>query len=187
MDSWRSIGISRLGYHVINPDSVVKSILLLGAFLLVCSRSFAQVEKSAELFRVLATKDSLLFNVGFNTCNISQFEQLISDNFEFYHDLSGITGSKSEFIEGIRNGLCKLPYKPKRELDAGSLEVYPLTKNGQIYGAVQTGTHRFIAVESDGTERLTSIANFTHVWLLENGEWKFSRGLSYNHHVPETR
>lgn len=142
---------------------------------------FSQVHSSADLFRVLREQDSLLFEIGFNTCDMTQFEKLISDDFEFYHDQSGITSSKGAFLEGIRNGLCKMDYRASRELVNNSLSVYPLENNGVIYGAIQTGIHRFFEVREAQPLRQTSIAKFTHVWLLEGGKWRLSRGLSYDH------
>jgi CubicO group peptidase (beta-lactamase class C family) len=151
-------------------------------FLVISSlTTFGQVEKSSELYKSIEIKDSLLFNVGFNNCDIKQFEILVSETFEFYHDQSGITNSKAEFITGIQNGLCKLTYKPKRILANNKMEVYPLEKNGVLYGAIQTGNHDFYAVEDNKAEYLTSVAKFTHVWILENGDFKLSKGLSYDH------
>ena len=141
----------------------------------------AQVDKSSELYKTIKEKDSLLFNIGFNNCDISQFKNLVSDNFEFYHDQAGVTNSKIEFIQGIENGLCKLSYKPKRVLDEKTLEVFPLKKNGKIYGAIENGIHKFFAIEKNKPEYLTSIAKFTHLWILKKGKWKLSRGLSYDH------
>lgn len=141
----------------------------------------AQVPESAELFKTLKTKDSLLFTIGFNTCDIRQFETLVSENFEFYHDKAGFTSSKQAFISGIKDGICKMDYKPRRELAEGSLAVYRLEKDGVVYGAIQTGTHRFYAIEKDKPEYLTSIAKFTHIWLIEEGLWKLSRAISYDH------
>ena len=167
----------------------MKATIISIVLFLISHSLFSQVDKSSELFKTLKTRDSLLFNVGFNTCDIKQFENLVSDNFEFYHDQAGLTDSKSAFIESIKNNVCKLSYKPRRELDEKSLTVYPLEKNGVLYGAIQMGTHRFYAIEKDKPEYLTSVANFTHVWLLENGSWKLSRGLSYNHRkneIPDT-
>lgn len=141
----------------------------------------AQTEKSTELYQIIKEKDSLLFNLGFNNCDISQFENLVSEKFEFYHDQSGITNSQSAFINSIQNGLCKLNYKPKRVLVENLLEVYPLKNNGTLYGAIETGIHHFYAIEKDSSEYLTSIAKFSHIWILENGNWKLSKGLSYDH------
>jgi hypothetical protein len=149
--------------------------------LLIPINLHAQVDISSDLFRTLKSKDSLLFNVGFNKGDINQFDSLLSENFEFYHDENGITSSKGAFISKIANGLFKLKYIPRRALDENSLSVYPLNKNGVLYGALQMGVHRFYAKEPDKPEYLTSIAKFTHLWLLENGSWKLSRGYSYDH------
>lgn len=159
---------------------MIRQVFIL--FLLISSLiTFGQVNKTSALYRTIKEKDSLLFNLGFNNCDIKQFENLLNENFEFYHDQSGIINSKAEFISGIENGLCKLPYKPRRILSENEMEVFPLERNGVMYGAIQTGIHNFYTVEDNKSEYLTSIANFTHVWILENGDFKFSKGLSYNH------
>jgi len=151
-------------------------------FLIIFSTTtFGQVEKRSELYKTIKEKDSLLFNLGFNTCDIKQFENLVSETFEFYHDQAGITNSKAAFISGIQNGLCKLTYKPKRVLSENETEIYPLEKNGVLYGAIQNGIHDFYAIEENQYEYLTSSAKFTHVWILENGDFKLTKGLSYNH------
>ncbi len=159
----------------------MKKYFLLINLLLLTTLITAQVDKSSGLHKTIKEKDSLLFNIGFNNCDITQFKKLVSDNFEFYHDQAGITNSKSKFILGIENELCKLDYKPKRVLDKKSLEIYPLKKNGVLYGAIETGIHSFYAIEKDKEEYLTSIAKFTHLWILEKGNWKLRKGLSYDH------
>jgi Domain of unknown function (DUF4440) len=159
----------------------MKRITLSIVVLLFALSANAQLDTNSTLYKTIKTCDSLLFTVGFNTCDISQFENLVSDKFEFYHDKSGVTNTKVEFITSIKDGLCKMVYKPSRQLVAGGMEVFPLENKGVEYGAIQTGKHRFYALDKDGVTRLTSIARFTHVWLIENGKWKFSRGLSYNH------
>lgn len=164
----------------------MKSIFIIALFLFSQITLQAQVSRSSPLFVELKKNDSLLFNLGFNTCDIKQFEDLVSENFEFYHDEAGITSSKAAFITSVRDGICKLPYKPKRVLTESSLQVYPLEKNKVLYGAIQSGEHQFFAIEKDGSEHLTSTANFTHVWLKENGAWKLSRALSYNHELPDS-
>jgi CubicO group peptidase (beta-lactamase class C family) len=154
---------------------------LLFSFLFLSTTVLGQAEKSSELYKIIKEKDSLLFNLGFNSCDIKQFENLVSETFEFYHDQAGITNSKAAFISGIQYGLCKLPYKPKRVLAENKMEVYPLERKGVLYGAIQTGIHDFYAVEDNNAEYLTSIAKFTQVWILENGEFKLSKGFSYDH------
>jgi hypothetical protein len=94
----------------------MKRYFFSGLFSLVASVVFGQINRSSQLYRTLKEKDSLLFNAGFNTCDTAELDRLVSDDFEFYHDKSGITPSKADFITSIQTGLCKLSYKPKREL-----------------------------------------------------------------------
>ncbi len=54
---------------------------------------FSQVDRTSELFKTLKLNDSLLLDIGFNTCDIKQFDNLVNDNFEFYHDEAGIMSS----------------------------------------------------------------------------------------------
>lgn len=159
--------------------------MLKCCFLLLTSLCFqygsAQVARSSELYKTIFSKDSLLFDVGFNTCDISQFEKLVSENFEFYHDKGGITSGKPAFIQSIRNNICNGSYKATRRLVPGSMEVFPLYNNGQLYGAIQNARHRFSESTDKIPEHPTSTARFTHLWLLENGEWKLIRSLSFDH------
>lgn len=143
---------------------------------------FGQDENNSDLFKTLAKNDTLLFGVGFNECDISQFEKFLDEDAEFYHDQSGINNSKENFILGIKDGLCKMDYKAIRKLDKESLKVFPMKNNGKLYGAVQTGIHRFYAKYPDKDEFITSTAMFTHLWLLKDGEWKLARVLSFDHH-----
>jgi hypothetical protein len=136
-----------------------------------------------KLFTELKQKDSLVFNLGFNECDTAQLRALISDDFEFYHDQSGLLDSKENFIRNIPN-LCNMNYKPTRVLVDGSMEVFPLYSNGDLYGAIQKGVHEFYGEEPGKPKYLTSTAKFTHVWILENGEWKLKRVLSYDHKSP---
>ena len=165
----------------------MKTILIAIIILFLTSSAIsAQVERSSALYKTIKTNDSLLFDIGFNTCDIKQFQNLVSDSFEMYHDEAGITPSKAAFIASIRDGLCKMNYKARRELIENSLQVFPLEKKGGVlYGAIETGEHAFYGIEKDKPAYLTSTAKFTHVWLLENGKWKLSRVLSYDHRKPK--
>jgi CubicO group peptidase (beta-lactamase class C family) len=163
----------------------IKNIAITLIFTSLFINGFSQLEKSSELYKVIIKKDSLLFNIGFNNCNISQFEILVSDNFEFYHDKGGIVSSKSKFIKNIKSGICDIEYKAIRKLDTTQTEIFPLHSNGVLYGAIQCGVHKFYALEENKEEYITSIAKFTHLWILENGLWKLSKGLSYDHKEVE--
>jgi CubicO group peptidase (beta-lactamase class C family) len=148
--------------------------------------SQAQVDKNSDIYKTILSKDSLLFDVGFNTCNISQFENLLSEKFEFFHDKDGIS-DKTKFLAGFKNGLCKDPtnFQARRELIPRSTKIYTLYKNGTLYGAVQEGTHQFFEKQTNQPEKFGSSAKFTHVWLLENGEWKLTKSLSFEHQIKQ--
>jgi len=137
----------------------------------------AQESETSELFKTLKKNDSLIFDSSFNTCNLKILAQLINEDFEFYHDRSGIIEGKKDFIDNTKNGLCKSPHKLRRELLNGTLEVYALMKNdGNIYAAIQKGRHRFYE-----NEKRTSIAYFTHLWILKDEKWLLKTVLSYDH------
>lgn len=145
-------------------------------------RENIEVQKDTPLFLQLKTCDSLLFDIGFNECNLEIFDTLVADDFEFYHDQSGITPNKAEFINGTKNGLCKMDYRAIRKLEPGTLTVFPMYKDGKLYGALQSGYHSFYALYPGKTELVhTSEAYFTHLWLLEDSRWKLARVLSYDH------
>jgi len=143
----------------------------------------AQVSQDSELYTTLKINDSLLFNVGFNTCDLSQFENLLAEDLEFYHDKSGVTDSMSQFMEVMNTGICNPAntFKARRELIKESLKVFPLYDNGVLYGAIQEGEHRFFEKNGDQPEKPGSVAKFTHLWVLENDHWKLKRVLSYDH------
>ena len=155
------------------------SILTLG----FSTVTYGQVAKDSELFKTLKANDSLLFNVGFNTCDISQFETFIADDLEFYHDNSGVSNSKEAFMQSMKNGICS-PNNTvtiRRTLVTGSLTVFPLYDNGTLYGAIQKGEHTFNELAKDGSTSQGSLAKFTHLWIKENENWKIKRVLSYDH------
>ncbi len=148
-------------------------------FLLLFSHSIqAQVEKTDPLYKTILAKDSLLFSVGFNTCDISQFENAMSNKLVFYHDKDGFS-DKAKFLQDLKNGLCKDPQKRqvKRILAEGSTQIFPLYKNGTLYGALQNGTHLF----AENPESPSGVAKFTHLWILENNDWKLTTSLSFDH------
>ena len=170
----------------INPTFLQLKSILIGIQFFQVHCGFSQEEKNSELYKTIMSKDSLLFNVGFNTCDISQFENLFSDDFEFYHDQDSIS-NKELFLVNLKNGIC-LPgknYKVRRDLKPGSTEIYPLTKNGALYGALQNGTHQFFEISPGQEDKPGSIAKFTHIWLLKNGVWKLARSFSYDHKLED--
>jgi CubicO group peptidase (beta-lactamase class C family) len=148
------------------------------------ANSKAQVDKNSEIYKTVLSQDSLLFNVGFNTCDLKQFDLLLSDNLKFYHDKDGIS-DKTKFIFDLKNGLCKSPEtrQVKRFLVKESIEIFPLYRNGILYGAVHNGEHLFYEKQ----ESQPGIAKFSNVWQLENGEWKLATSFSFDHQAYENK
>ena len=83
-------------------------LLLFICFVGLSVIASAQVESSSELYKTILSKDSLLFNIGFNTCDIAQFDSLLSEDFEFFHDTDSISNRK-EFLNGIASSLMIFP------------------------------------------------------------------------------
>lgn len=128
-------------------------------------------------------RDSLLFQEAFNKCNTDVLYKVVDTDFEFYHDQSGTTYGKENFISGIKKNICSLEYEPFRKLLLN--EIHPLKSNGNIYGVLQNGTHEFYAIEPNEKPYLTSTANFTHLWIKKEKEWLLKRVVSYHHQTPE--
>ena len=153
---------------------VVQLLILLFSI----SNVGAQISKESKLFKTLKTKDSLLFDVGFNRCNLKIIEDLITNDIEFFHDKNGITKSKKEFINSLNKNLCNSgKNKIKRILETTSLQVFPLYNDNDLYGVMQKGKHNFGQTN----------ASFSHIWLLKNNKWKLSRVISYNHHQEKQK
>ncbi len=160
----------------------MKNYLLIICFCLTQISVSAQVVKNSELYQTIISKDSLLFTVGFNTCDVSQFEKLTSETFEFLHDKDGVS-DKKRFLNDFKKGLCGNPnnYQARRELVKESTKIYALFKERKIYGAMQEGVHHFFEKQTGQPERFGSSARFTNIWLIENNEWKLAKSYSYEH------
>lgn len=140
-----------------------------------------QSTASTAIEREILALDSLLFDEAFNRCNLSVLENILATDLEFYHDQSGITYGRSAFIEGLRNNICSIDYRPERRLVENSLTVYPLLRAGEIYGIIQNGSHEFWAHDGQTKPYKTSIAQFSNLWLRENGRWVLKRVFSFDH------
>ena len=144
-------------------------------------RLSAQVDRNTALFIELKKQDSVFFERGFNQCDINYLESHIADDLKFYHDQSGFQDQKL-FLENTKKYICSTPnQKPIRVVNEKSLEVFPLYANGKIYGAIQSGIHDFFIREPNKQDAHTSRAKFTHLWLLNNGNWLLKEVLSFDH------
>lgn len=143
---------------------------------------YSQVKNTDELYKTAKKLDSLIFDIGFNKCDLSHYDSIISDDLEFYHDKGGITSGKQAFTASIRYNICSGPNKVKRELDPNSMKVYPLYNNTILYAFIQEAKHEFSEF-SNGKWIKGSHARFTILWILDDKKWKMKRVLSYDHHL----
>ena len=163
---------------------MLKSLCFLG-LLILPFWSYSQQEKDS-LFLELEGLDRMLFERGFNQCDLNMLDSLVSEDFEFYHDQNGIQ-DKPMFMKTFRESICSSPQrKPIRKLVEGSLEIFPLYQNGHLYGAIQKGRHEFYIQEPGREMYKTSVAPFTNLWIIEEKAWKLKRVLSYDHQDPRS-
>ena len=146
------------------------TVLVFGLFLSSYSHSMAQPH--GDLYKLIQTQDSVLF-AAFNVCDIETFKSMFTADLEFYHDMGGLT-DYAFTVKAIQNN-CDNKLGLIRTLVPGSLEVHPI----KDYGAVQIALHRFCHIES-GKEDCGTF-KFVHVWKNDNGNWKISRVVSYDH------
>jgi hypothetical protein len=143
----------------------------------------AQVETDSELYKTFQKKDSILFEAGFNNCELDLLADQLTDDLEFYHDQGGIQ-DKAAFLKAMKDNICSSPeQKPIRKLTDGSLKVFPMYSNGILYGAIVEGKHEFFIQEPGKELYNTSTALFSGLWILEQNSWKAKRLYSY-HHLP---
>lgn len=143
---------------------------------------FSQIKNTDELYKTAQKLDHLIFEVGFNNCDLSHYDTIVSDDLEFYHDKGGITLGKIDFIASIKNNICGNTYKVKRELLPNTMKVFPLYNNDVLYAFIQEGEHRFSELQQ-GKWKKGSKSKFTTLWVLEDKIWKMKRVLSFNHHL----
>lgn len=163
----------------------LKSFLLF-LFLIFLLPVQGQHQQGDQLFLTLKRMDSLLFERGFNRCDIILLENIISEDLEFFHDQSGLSTTKAEFLGAIERNICSSPNsKPIRVLKEGTLEVFPLYDRDSLYGAIQKGVHEFYIKEPRKELYQTSTARFFHVWLFQNDKWLLEKVFSYEHKGTE--
>ncbi len=141
----------------------------------------AQVSENSTLFKKIMANDSQIFEQGFNQCKPGVFEKYTANDLVFFHDTGG-TQNREKFLQAVKKNICSNSNgKPIRSLIPGSSQVFPLENNGVLYGAVQMGVHRFDTKGDDINKEGYTLAKFTHVWLLRNGQWQLKSAISYDH------
>lgn len=111
------------------------------------------------------------FFAAFNRCDLATLESMVAPGLEFFHDLNGVERSRERFLESVKNNVCG---KFRREVVAGSIEVWPLGKDGAIYA----GTHRFCNAGKTGCQ---GQGRFLHILEWQSGRAVLARVVSYDH------
>lgn len=160
--------------HAHNLRFSVEVFVLLACLLVGHAAAIhAQEPRSADsLLQTVAGLDKALFD-AYNDCDLGTLGRMVSDDLEFYHDHDGLSVGRQVFLESNQKNICG---KVRRELVAGTLEVYPLGSSG----ALEIGVHRFHHPGLENTEP-GGEAKFVIIWQQRDGAWKMTRTISYGH------
>jgi hypothetical protein len=151
----------------------LKKLLLFSCFVFVpIAQSVGQAPPAHSLSETISAQDTALFN-AVNRCDLATVESMFDENLEFYHDKADPQYGRKIVVENIKKNLCG---QIRRELVAGSLEVYPI----QGYGAVEIGVHRFHHIGTQDRD-VVGEAKFIHLWRYKDGGWQITRVISYDH------
>lgn len=136
-----------------------------------------KIKTQAELEQAITALDRQLFD-AYNHCDLKEFDSLLANDVEFYHDQGGLTQGHAALTESVRQNICT--GDTQRALVPGTLKIYPL----KGFGAIEIGVHRFIHPKTAAANGIGE-ASFVHLWRYKDGEWKLLRALSYDHHAAE--
>ena len=157
----------------------MKNVILFLLTFTICARSFAQsqnerkiVTSQIELFNKVANLDSSLF-AAYNSKNLDLMKTYFTKDLEWYQDNGGLIDYEKVFSNF--QSIFNRDYDLKRNLIRESLEVHPI----ENYGAIEIGKHQFKHVENGKLEIGTF--KFVMIWKNDNGNWKISRVISYDH------
>ena len=138
---------------------------------------------SAALAAELTALDRKLFALVFDHQDDVALRALLTDDFQFHHDKSGLgTFTSAEaFVAAIHQNFERRAtgenVRARREPVAGSEAIYALAH----HGAIHTGEHRVYGLETGKPDQLRETGRFFHVWRKVDGHWKLAQVYSYDH------
>lgn len=130
------------------------------------------VSKESSLYYKIAELDSALF-AAYNSKNLPLMKTYFTKDLEWYQDNGGLIGFEKVFANF--QSIFNRDYTLTRSLIKESLEVHPI----EGYGAIEVGSHQFKHIENGKLE--VGTFKFLMIWKNDNGNWKISRVISYNH------
>ena len=153
--------------------------LVLSLLLMPCA---ALAEPAADAWEAQVRQFDTDYWKAFNACEVQKLAAMNTSDLEFYHDVGGAMKGTASFAAATEKNICgRADAGVRREAIAGSMRFYPMRDGGKLYGAIISGEHRFYEVPKGGKEVLVGQARFTHMLLLQDGLWKVSRILSFDH------
>lgn len=164
-------------FNTIMKINIILLLLLLeGARPIYAQDTHLKQTSLKELSEQVIAFDNAVFD-AFNNCEIEKFKSYFTNDAKFYHDKGGKMVTAASITESVRKNICGNPLvKVRRELIPATVQVYPMDN----YGAIITGEHLFYQT-TDGKEKLTGRAKFTHLCEFKDNIWKIHRVLSYDH------
>jgi hypothetical protein len=133
---------------------------------------YSQAAPSDSLFKTIQTLDTQLFD-AYNHCDLEKFGSLIADDIEFYHDKTGLSRGRQALVEGSRTtSAAKSPENSSRHA------------RGLSHRQLRRGRDRHPPLPSSRTREPASVgeAKFIHLWQNQDGVWKVTRVISFDHH-----
>jgi N-acetylated-alpha-linked acidic dipeptidase len=130
------------------------------------------VTAASSLRDEIAKQDAAMFG-AFNAHDLPRVMSFFAPDLEFYHDKDG-QQSYADAEKGFGTLFARNDGM-RRELVPGTLQVYPMGKDG----AIATGAHRFCHVENGKDD--CGVFQFSMVWRKKGDAWKVTRVLSYDH------
>jgi len=132
------------------------------------------IKDQADLDRTIRALDTQLLD-AYNHCELKEFDRLLADDAEFYHDQGGVTLGHEKLTESIKSNICS--GDTQRVLVPGTLKIYYM----KGYGAIEMGVHRFLHPKTQAVNGMGE-GSFVNLWRYKDGAWKLTRALSYDHH-----
>lgn len=154
--------------------ATLKNIFTIAVLSLVTSghisaqKTESPASEEKKLVQIITELDSIFFT-AYNTCDLETQSQLISEDLEFYHDKGGLSTSKTEMLDALKNNICG---KVRRELVDGSIEVSEIPG----FGAVQIGMHKFY--NNQEPNAISKPGRFVTLWKKTEQTWQMTRVIS---------
>ncbi|WP_343485884.1 nuclear transport factor 2 family protein [Allomuricauda sp. d1] len=143
-----------------------KTVVLV--FIVASIAANAQVSNDSELHKKVVALDKELFD-AYNNCDMETQAKLMDEDLEFYHDMGGLSTSKSDVLKSIEENICG---KVTRQLVEGSIEVHQIPG----FGAVEIGMHRFFNKQEPNATSKAS--RFITLWRNNGSNWTTTRVIS---------